>query len=211
MRAAADAAASALDRVIPVLRRLSAGGIWIGGGLFTAYALGVGIEVVMRRFFSHSFGGLDEIGGYLLAVVATLAFTETLLHRGHIRIDIVFARLSRTAQVALDLLALAGLLVFFALLLEYAWTLFWRSWTMSVRSMTPLAVPLWIPQGLWVLGLALFVAVCAILFLRALIALAQGDRATAQALIGARSADDELAEEMALSAEAGAHHGSATP
>ncbi|MEI4474153.1 TRAP transporter small permease subunit [Frigidibacter sp. MR17.24] len=187
-----------LDSTLSGLRRLSAGGVWLGGGLLTLYCGAVGVEVLMRRFAGHSFGGLDEIGGYLLAFVAAIAFTETLLNRGHIRIDLVQARLPRLGQAAFDLLALAGMIGFYGLLLNYAATLLTRSVTMGTRSMTPLAVLQWVPQSLWFAGIALFVVTGAVLFLRALVALAAGDAATVQALIGARSADDDLAEEKAL-------------
>lgn len=187
-----------LDSCLSGLRRLSAGGVWLGGGLLTLYCVAVGVEVLMRRFANHSFGGLDEMGGYLLAFVATLAFTETLLNRGHIRIDLVQARLPRLGQAALDLVALAGMIGFFGLLLQYAWALLERSATMGTRSMTPLAVLQWVPQSLWFAGLVLFVATAVVLFLRAGLAFVQGDAAGVQALIGARSADDELAEELEL-------------
>lgn len=194
--------AKGLDWLLSVLRALSSAGVWLGGGLLILLSLGIGLEVLLRRFAGYSFAGLDELGGYTLAVVAAIALTEALLHRGHIRIDIVHARLGRRGQAVLDLVALAGLMLFFGLLLYYAWLLLDRSLTMNTRSMTPLAVLLWIPQSFWFVALALFGLTAAALFLRALLALATGDLATTQELIGTRSTDDELAEELALSTEA---------
>lgn len=191
-----------LDRLLAVLRALSSAGVWLGGGLLILLSAGVGLEVLMRRFAGHSFAGLDELGGYTLAIVGAIALTEALLARGHIRIDLVHARLGRWGQAVLDLVALAGLIAFFALLLNFAWALLDRSLTMGTRSMTPLAVLLWIPQSLWFAALALFGLTAVTLFLRVVAALLGGDLATARGLIGARSADDELAEEIALNAEA---------
>ena len=187
-----------LDRLLACLRLISAGGVWVCGGLLTCFCLAVGVEVLLRRFAGHSFGGLDELGGYMLAFIGAVAFTETLLNRGHIRIDLLQARLPRWGQAVLDLVALAAMIGFFGLLLKFAAALLMRSATMGTKSVTPLAVVQWVPQAFWVAGLALFVATAVVLFLRAAIALAMGDIATAQALIGARSADDELAEELEL-------------
>lgn len=189
----------ALDLAIRGLTRLSTLGVWLGGGLLVLLSLGIGAEVLSRRFLNHSFGGLDELGGYVLAIIGSVALTETLLHRGHIRIDLIHARLPRAGQAVLDLVALAGMILFFGLLLYYATLLLDRSLSMGTRSMTPLAVLLWIPQSLWYAGLVLFMVTSVLLLARSVLALLTGDVATAQALIGARSADDELAEEMELS------------
>jgi hypothetical protein len=58
-------------------------------------------------------------------------------------------------------------------------------------------VPLWIPQGLWFLGLALFFATVAMLTLRTALALVSGDLATVRKLAGARSIQEEAADEAA--------------
>jgi len=188
-----------IDLAIAGLTRLSTFCVWIGGGLLVLLSLGVGVEVLLRRFANHSLGGLDELGGYTLAIVGSIALTETLLHRGHIRIDLIHARLPRAGQAFLDIVALVGMIVFFGLLLNYATLLLDRSLTMGTRSMTPMAVLLWIPQSLWYAGLVMFMVTAALLLARSVLALASGDFATSQALIGARSADDELAEELELS------------
>ncbi len=58
-------------------------------------------------------------------------------------------------------------------------------------------MPLFVPQALWWLGYAWFV-VCAVLQLvRALLPFATGDWAGVNALIGARSIEEEAAEEVA--------------
>lgn len=191
------------DRVLSVLRTLSGCGVWICGGLLMALSLGTALELLLRRFANHSFTGMDELGGYALAIVAAFAFTETLFVRGHIRIDIVHQRLPAAGKAVLDLIAMAGLIAFFGMVLYYGWLLLARSFTMGTRSMSPLAVVLWVPQLLWVAGLGLFVVSSALLSLRAILALIAGDGAGAQALIGTLSADDELAGELELAKASG--------
>lgn len=194
--------ARGLDRLLAGLRTLSSAGIWIGGGGLLVFSFAVVVEVLMRRFMNHSFAGLDELGGYMLAIVGAIAFTETLLHRGHIRIDVIHARVGRRLQSALDVLAMLGVIVFFGTMLFYAQHLLGRSIGLQSRSISSLSVILWVPQSIWFAGIALFVVTAMTLLARAIVALLVGDRATAVALIGLRSAEEELAEEVELTANA---------
>ncbi|WP_273689934.1 TRAP transporter small permease subunit [Ketogulonicigenium vulgare] len=194
--------ARGLDRLLAGLRTLSSAGIWIGGGGLLVFSFAVVVEVLMRRFMNHSFAGLDELGGYMLAIVGAIAFTETLLHRGHIRIDVIHARVGRRLQSALDVLAMLGVIVFFGTMLFYAQHLLGRSIGLQSRSISSLSVILWVPQSIWFVGIALFVVTAITLLARAIVALLLGDRATAVALIGLRSAEEELAEEVELTANA---------
>jgi hypothetical protein len=62
---------------------------------------------------------------------------------------------------------------------------------------TPLATPLWVPQALWVLGLAWFGIVLALMLVQASVALVTGDIQTLKATCGVISAKEEAAEEAA--------------
>ena len=72
-----------------------------------------------------------------------------------------------------------------------------QSWQLGARSNSSLAVPLAVPQALWWLGYAGFVACVVLLLLRAVSAMWAGDLATANRLIGARSIEEEAADELA--------------
>ena len=188
-----------LDWSLAALRAVSAAGVWLGGGLLVALSLGIGAEVLLRRLAGWSFGGMDELGGYALAIVAALAFTEALLHRSHIRIGLLHQRLGSRGRVALDLVAMAGLIAFFGTVLYYGALALQRNAGFGTRSMTPLAVPLAIPQALWIAALALFVGAAVILLARAALAAAMGEDGTAAEVIGLRDTEGELREEEALS------------
>ena len=53
-----------------------------------ALSLLVAVETVVRKLFNFSLQGADELGGYALAVCATIAFSLALLGRTHIRVDV---------------------------------------------------------------------------------------------------------------------------
>ncbi len=202
MRQGAQALAQGLDRILAVLRAISSLGVWAGGLLLVALAFGVGAEVLLRKLAGTSLGGLDELGGYALAIVAALAFTEALFTRSHIRIGLVRDALGPRLRGLMDILSLGGLIWFLSILLWFAWKLVLRSATMGTKSMTPLATPLIIPQALWYAALVLFGLSALALLLRALVSAALGDWDGIAARIGLRDAEEELRDEQILSAEA---------
>ena len=95
-------------------------------------------------------------------------------------------------------LALVALGVFAAYLTTHAYGVAMTSWTQKAAANTPLATPLWAPQALWVLGLAWFCIVLALMLLQASVALVTGDLATLRAVCGAVSSQEEAAEEAAV-------------
>lgn len=121
------------------------------------------VEMVARKFFRFSLQGVDEVGGYTLAVASAIGFSYTLLKRGHTRIDFLVSRLPATARGALNCLAMATL----AALASFAT---WRGWGVLSESIefkshatTPLQTPLWVPQSLWFLGYILFAGTACVL------------------------------------------------
>lgn len=166
------------------------------GFLVIAASVMIGIEVVVRKVFGISLQGVDEISGYVLAITSTWVLAGTLLWRRHIRIDSLYAILPRGLRMALDLLAIGGMIVFFGFVLRYGADLFLRSLRLGSRAMTPLATPLAIPQGLWLLGLVVFLVIALVLLLRALRHLLSGDVQAAAALISNRSAEEEINDEI---------------
>ena len=69
-------------------------------------------------------------------------------------------------------------------------------WTSCSRSQSDLQTPTVIPQLAWIAGLFLFVVVGLVLLLTALARLRAGDLAGVARLIGTRSAEEEVDEEI---------------
>ena len=120
-----------------------------------------------------------------------------LLARGHVRIDALYQLLPRKLAAACDLIAIGALLAFASLIAWHGAGVLAQSWQLGARSNSSLAVPLAVPQALWWLGYAGFVACAVLLLLRAVSAMWAGDLATANRLIGARSIEEEAADELA--------------
>src|SRR5829696_938971 len=86
------------------------------GYILLALALLVTFETLGRKFLNISLQGVDELGGYVLAVTSSLAFTLALLDRAHIRIDLFHLKLPRGLRAALNWISAAMTTAFAALL-----------------------------------------------------------------------------------------------
>lgn len=168
--------------------------------MMLAAALLVSADVLMRKFASVTIGGADELSGYAFAVGTSWALAFTLLRRANVRVDALYARLPERVAAALDLLALLCLLVFVGYLTWRASLVLQDSLLFSARATTPLATPLWIPQSLWLAGFGLFLFTIMPLIAAVAIALVTGDRATVRRLAGARTLEEEAAEEKSHTA-----------
>lgn len=175
-------------------RRLSHGAAVAAGYAALGLSLLITFEVIARKLFNFSLQGVDEIGGYVLAIGVSFSFAYALLHRAHTRVDVLMTRLPAFLQAPLNaaaMLMLSGLSLF----------MLWRAVetlqeTVEFGSLasTPLQTPLWIPQSLWVIGLGVFALLTSLLALRALLLLAGGRLTTLNVEFGPRSAQDELDE-----------------
>jgi TRAP-type C4-dicarboxylate transport system permease small subunit len=186
-----------LDAALRAAQRLAHAGALGGGLLILAAALLVSVDVTLRKLANTTLGGADELSGYALAIGSTWSFAFVLLARGHVRIDALYQLLPRKLAAACDLMAIVALLVFASLIAWHGAGVLAQSWQLGARSNSSLAVPLAVPQALWWIGYLGFVVCAALLLLRAVAALLAGDFAGASRLIGARSIEEEAADELA--------------
>jgi TRAP-type C4-dicarboxylate transport system permease small subunit len=166
------------------------------GFVFLGLAVVVTVETVTRKLFNVSLQGADELGGYALAVGATLGFSIALLGRTHIRVDVIHDRLPVWLQGVLNWLSavsLAGL----ALLLAYlAWFVIQDTRAYKSVAQTPWATPLVIPQTVWLIGLIIFAAIALGSALQATSLLLRGRFQLLDRDHGPRSTKEEVDEEL---------------
>jgi len=119
------------------------------------------------------------------------------LQRANVRVDVVYQYLPVRVSAVLDWIALVALGVFMVFMTYYAYEVVQTSWAQKSAANTPLATPLWIPQGLWALGLAWMCVTVALMLVRASAALVTGDLDLVKEICGVRSAQEEAEEEAA--------------
>ena len=192
-----------LDRALKAADRISLWGVWFGGGLIFLAALLVSADVLARKLFTVSLGGADELSGYAFAIGTAWAFAFTLLRRSNVRVDALYQHLPPKLRAFLDILALLALGVLAAYLTFYAFSVFQTSWVLKAQSNSSLKISLWIPQGIWFLGLVLFVVTLTLLLMRAAVALVAGDWPAIHALLSARSIEEDAQDEAAYAQSAG--------
>lgn len=194
-----------LDLLMRKTEKVSRIAVWIAGGALILSAFMVTIDVTLRKLFSISMGGADEITGYVFAIGTTWAFTFTLLDRANVRIDALYQFLPRHVRAGLDIFSVLVLGFFMFLVTKGAYSVFYGSlgapfgetdfWSVSI---TPLLTPLALPQGLWLLGMLLFMFTLALVFVRSLVALLKGDLATVARIAGPKTQQQEVDEELQM-------------
>lgn len=179
---------------MPVFERLAA---WIFGLAFVVLALLVAVETIMRRVFVRSLQGVDEFGGYALAIGAALAIALALRSRAHIRIDVVHDRLPRALRVLLNLIAYPALAVTAMAIFVMAWFAFRETIEFGSVAQTPWATPLKYPQGAWLAALAVLVVFAWVEAAKVIGLALSGRFREVDRHYGPRGAQDELEEELA--------------
>lgn len=187
-----------MDHLIGLARRLARYGAWFGGILILGAAVVISVEIIIRKFFIMSIGGADELSTFALAIGSAWAFSFTMLERAHVRIESLYVVLPTRLCALIDVISQLIFTIIIALMAWYGFKVFSSSWSMSSRTLSPLATPLSIPQFLWAAGLIFFLLVSSLLLTRAVLALVVGDLDTVRRLIGPRSVKQELDEELVV-------------
>ncbi|GGO86875.1 TRAP transporter small permease protein [Marinobacterium nitratireducens] len=166
------------------------------GAIFITLALAVTAETLLRKLFGTSLQGVDELGGYALALGSTIAFTLALLDRSHIRIDLIHRRLPRSLRTALNLVSMLLMAGLALSLCGMAWIQVRETLDYGSTAPTPWATPLIYPQSAWFAGLVLFTLASLALLLRGIWLLRAGRREDFDRDYGPRGLEDELREEL---------------
>ena len=151
-------------------------------------------DIVARRLFAHSVQGVTELGAYLLAIVSAFGFSSALLQKAHSRVDFLFPRMPPLMISVLNLSAAVLLFGLAALSVWQGWHVLDESLLFDSHASTPLQTPMWIPQGLWFIGLAVFAGVTGACAVHAVILFVR-DRARLNQLYGPLSLEGQIAVE----------------
>ena len=165
------------------------------GWWLVALSIATCVEMVARKLFSTSLQGIDEIGGYTLAVVGAVGFCHTLFTRGHTRIDFLIGKLPPVMRSSMNVLAMVTLAAMAAFATWRGWAVLSESLEFQSRATTPLQTPLWIPQSLWLVGWALFAAIAALMASDSLWLALRGRADEVNATYGPQSLDEEIESE----------------
>lgn len=179
---------------------------YVAGWNYVACAVFITADVLGRSFLGVSSAATIEITGYMLAGGIAWGLAHTLARRAHIRVDALVNRLPPRPRTVLHILALSLLGVFAVFCAWAGWALLDESLLFDAHDNSALHIPLSIPQGIWVFGLAAFCVMILVLLLEAVLGLVLEGPAAVDALLGPRGLEDETEEALeavAMAREAG--------
>jgi TRAP-type C4-dicarboxylate transport system permease small subunit len=186
-----------ISRIVEPVARLAA---ILCGYAVLLLSVAVSIEIVGRKLFAFTFQGTDDMGGYVLAIIAVVGASYTMAMRGHTRVDVFLVRMPAALQRLLNATAMVTMALFAAFAAWRGYAVLRESIEFQSVASNPLQTPLWQPQGLWVIGLVLFAVISLVYALHALYLLLRG-APELNRYYGPASAQDEL--EAELTARAG--------
>lgn len=130
--------------------------IWVSG-LLLVYVVGhVSVEIVARSFFDVSTHSMDEFVGYAVGAMTFLSLAYTFRERKHIRVSILQSFVRGRAAIAVEVICIVLTFAMTAFLARYIFRTFARDWNRGTVSPTLTETPIWIIDGVILLGLILF-------------------------------------------------------
>lgn len=170
--------------LIALLRRLNRGVAYLVGILLLGCAAFVLADILLRQV-GHSFGGTDEISGYVMAIATSWGMAYTLLELGHVRIDLLRRRPPPMGRALFDLFSMVATSAVVVTVAIKCWPVLERSLGNGSRANTPLETPLALVQAPWFAGWVWFATMCCLTTLAALAMVMRGDTAATERTIGA--------------------------
>jgi len=152
----------------------------------------VSLEVVVRAAFKVTYFESFELSTYAFAIATAMGMSYALVSRAHIRIEVLYMMLAPRRRGWVDLFAYAVLAVCAVTLLYWSAQLVLSNHDSGARSNSSLAVPMVIPQGIWLVGLAWFALVAVLYTLRGLLLCLGGRADQAHRQLGVASLEEEI-------------------
>ncbi len=184
---------SAADKYATVYRRLASNTF---GVMMLALAILVTVETLVRKIWSVSIGGVDELAGYSIALGAPLAFAVTLLDRSHIRINLVYLFMKPRMKAWMDFLSVASIGILSVFLFAFTVKTVLETQTYQSLAQTPWATPLIYPQMLWLVVMVVFLLPALWLPVRAGVMLWRGQTQALSETFGPDTPEEELKAEL---------------
>ena len=177
-----------LEKSVDVLTILA--GWWL-----IVLSLATCFEMVARKLFHFSLQGIDEIGGYTLAISSAIGFSYTLITRGHTRIDFLVSKLPVKGRAVMNTIAMVTLALMALFAIYRGYDVLAETIEFQSTATTPLQTPLWIPQTMWFVGWALFAIISTYMAAHATWLLIRGRDAELNKAYGPQTLEEEIESE----------------
>lgn len=136
---------------------IAAASAFLAGLLLVAMVGHTVLEMTLRAFFSTSTFVLDEFVGYEVAALTMLGLGYALNTGGLLRVNLIAPHLPRAVRRWLELALVLIVLALMLLLANYQLDAVTRAYERNTLSGSLADTPMWIPMGVFLLGLGVFI------------------------------------------------------
>lgn len=189
--------ADALGATLQGAGRVSRWLAWIGGAMLLLSAILVSLDVVFRAALKVTYFESFELSTYAFAIATALGMSYALVSRAHIRIEVAYMMLPSKVRGWFDVIAYAMLSVCSGVVLYWSAMTVLGNLESGARSNSSLAIPLAIPQGIWLVGLAWFALLAVLYAVYGLVKCLRGQADVAHERLGVASLEAEIEANMA--------------
>lgn len=145
--------AGALDWLADLIGRAAAA---FAAALMVCVAAYIIFEIALRNLFRTSTFVVDEMVGYAVGAMTLLAMAHTFRSGEMIRVRVLFVRLPAPAQRVLEIVCVLLTMAPLSLISFYFARSVLRHWNEGAVGTGLLAIPMWLPEGVFLIGLVLF-------------------------------------------------------
>lgn len=177
--------------MIETLRRLNRKIALIVGAMLLLCAAFILADILGRQL-GASFGGTDEISGYVMALATSWGMAFTLLELGHVRIDLLRGRVQSFGRALFDLFSMVVMTGVIAMIALKSWPVVARSLANGSTANTPLETPLAWVQLPWFAGWLWFAIMSTCVTFAALSLILKRRHAETESFAGAFAEQDTL-------------------
>lgn len=132
-------------------------GGYISALFMVAIVVLINVEILLRTLFNTSTFIADEYSGYFLVSVVLLGLAYALKQDAHIRVEVIRTRLGSTSKRVVDVIASLFGIVLTTYVAFHAIMMTKDAYTLEMTADSISETPIFIPQIVIPIGLALFV------------------------------------------------------
>lgn len=116
------------------------------------------LNVILRYVFNRGMIALEELQWHLYSVVILFGLSYTMARDAHIKVDVLYSRMSRRRQAWIDLFSILFLLIpFICLVCWHSIDFVYRSWELNESSVVQQGLPWrWIIKSALPISFVLF-------------------------------------------------------
>jgi len=174
-----------IDNILMALRHINRRIALVVGAVLVVTIVFILLDITLRQF-GASFGGSEEISGYVMAGVASWGLAFALMEQAHVRIDFVRLKFRSRGRALMDLIAILALAATSSIIAIHAWAVLSKTLARGSTANTFLETPLWIPQSVWFSGWVWFAVSSCLMALLTATLLLKRDLKRLDSIVGTR-------------------------